>query len=97
LGRCSTPSTVTDRSTISRSAAGRRKIGRPLTGRAFETVTGIAVANYPAPRCDGHSFAVNPSGGIVAMADASPGLAVATFDLAAVRKARVEDRFRWQI
>jgi predicted amidohydrolase len=68
-----------------------------MRGRAFETVTGIAVANYPAPRCDGHSFAVNPSGGIVAMADASPGLAVATFDLAAVRKARVEDRFRWQI
>ena len=66
-------------------------------GRAFETVIGIAVANYPAPRCDGHSFAVDPSGRIIAMVDASPGLVFATFDLAAIRKARSEDRFRWQI
>jgi deaminated glutathione amidase len=66
-------------------------------GRAFETVTGIAVANYPAPRCDGHSFAVDPYGRIIAIADASPGLVSATFDLAAVRVARREDRFRWQI
>ena len=32
-------------------------------GRAFETAIGIAVANYPAPRCDGHSFAVDAYGG----------------------------------
>jgi predicted amidohydrolase len=66
-------------------------------GRAFEAVIGIAVANYPAPRCDGHSFAVDPSGGIIAMADTSPGLVLATFDLGAIRKARREERFRWQI
>jgi predicted amidohydrolase len=65
-------------------------------GRAFEAVIGIAVANYPAPRCDGHSFAVDPSGRIIAMADSSPGLALAIFDLEAIRKARREERFRWQ-
>lgn len=64
-------------------------------GRAYETVTGIAVANYPTPRCDGHSFAVAPSGAIVALADTAPGMTVADFDLAAIRKARVEERFRW--
>lgn len=68
-----------------------------MRGRAFETVTGIAVANYPAPRCDGHSFAVAPSGAVITMADESPGLWAAEFDLAAIRKARIEDRFRWQI
>jgi hypothetical protein len=31
-------------------------------GRAFETVTGIAVANYPGPRCVSHSFAVDATG-----------------------------------
>jgi deaminated glutathione amidase len=66
-------------------------------GRAFETVMGIAVANYPAPRCDGHSFAVDACGGMIAMADTGPGLIVATFDLAAIRKARREERFRWQL
>jgi deaminated glutathione amidase len=66
-------------------------------GRAFETVIGIAIANYPAPRCDGHSFAVDPVGRITVMADASPGLVFATFDLTSIRRARREERFRWQI
>jgi deaminated glutathione amidase len=66
-------------------------------GRAFETVIGIGVANYPAPRCDGHSFAVDPSGRIISMTDSSPGLVLATFDLGAIRKARRVERFRWQI
>jgi predicted amidohydrolase len=66
-------------------------------GRAFEAVIGITVANYPAPRCDGHSFAVDPSGRIIAMADTSPGFVLATLDLGAIRKARREERFRWQI
>jgi predicted amidohydrolase len=57
----------------------------------------IAFANYPAPRCDGHSFAVDPSGRIIAMADTSPGFVLATFDLGAIRKARRQERFRWQI
>jgi deaminated glutathione amidase len=68
-----------------------------MRGRAFETVLGIGVANYPAPRCDGHSLAIDPYGRIIAMADHSPRLFIAAFDLAAIRKARREDRFRWQI
>jgi predicted amidohydrolase len=65
-------------------------------GRAFETVMGIAVANYPRPRCDGHSFAAGPSGKVIAMADEAPGLVVAEFDLPLIRRTRNEDRFRWQ-
>jgi len=63
-------------------------------GRAFETVMGIAVANYPAPRCDGHSFAVDARGRIIVMAGTAAGLVVAEFDLAAIRAARAEDGFR---
>ena len=65
-----------------------------MRGRAFETVMGIAVANYPAPRCDGHSFAVDPAGAVIAMAGDAPGLIVADFDLALIRKLRAEDHFR---
>jgi predicted amidohydrolase len=70
---------------------------RAARGRVFETVIGIAVANYPVPRCDGHSFAVDASGRIIAMADAGAALVRATFDLAAIGEARREQRFRWQI
>lgn len=66
-------------------------------GRAFETAVGIAVANYPAPRCDGHSFAVDACGRIIVMGGALPGLVLATFDLAGIRKTRREERLRWQI
>jgi deaminated glutathione amidase len=66
-------------------------------GRAFETVMGIAVANYPQPRCDGHSFAVDPTGKVIAMAGTSPGLIVAGFDLASIRKTRRDDSFRWKV
>jgi deaminated glutathione amidase len=78
------------------AASGDVRIAQ-MRGRAFETVTGIAVANYPAPRCDGHSFAVDPFGRIIALADTAPALVLATFDLAAIRKVRREDRFRWQV
>jgi deaminated glutathione amidase len=66
-------------------------------GRAFEMVLGIAVANYPPPYRDGHSFAVDASGSVIVMAGESPGLFIATFDLAAIRKARREDHFRWRL
>jgi deaminated glutathione amidase len=64
-------------------------------GRAFEMVMGIAVANYPSPRADGHSFAADPNGTVIAMADDGEGLTIATFDLALIQKMRKEDRFRW--
>ncbi len=66
-----------------------------MRGRAFEAVIGIAVANYPSPRCDGHSFAVDPTGTVIAMADALPGMIFADFDLESIRKLRVDDHFRW--
>jgi len=64
-------------------------------GRAFEMVMGLAVTNYPAPRCDGHSFAVDPNGSVIAIADDSPGITMARFDLDLIRRIRQEDRFRW--
>lgn len=65
-------------------------------GRAFEAVIGIVVANYPAPVCDGHSFAVDPTGAVIAMAGDSPGLTIASFDLELIRRLRKEDHFRWR-
>jgi deaminated glutathione amidase len=64
-------------------------------GRAFEMVMGLAVANYPAPRADGHSFAIDPNGTVIAMAGDCTGLTMATFDLDLIRSMRNEDRFRW--
>jgi predicted amidohydrolase len=63
-------------------------------GRAFETVMAIAVANYPAPRYDGHSFAVGPKGEVLAMAESSEALLLADFDLEAIRATRAEEQFR---
>lgn len=68
-----------------------------MRARAFETVIGIAVANYPKPRCDGHSFATDPTGAVIAMADDSPRLTIAAFDLPLIRKMRIEDQFRWRL
>jgi len=68
-----------------------------MRGRAFEMVMGIAVANYPKPSCDGHSFAVDPHGAVIAMADDSPGLTIASFDLDLIRRVRIEDQFRWRV
>jgi predicted amidohydrolase len=67
-----------------------------LRGRAFETATGIAVANYPPPKHDGHSVAVGPQGEILVMAGDAPGLVHARFNLAAIRQVRAADWFRWQ-
>jgi deaminated glutathione amidase len=67
-----------------------------MRGRAFENVIGIAVANYPGPRCDGHSFAVDATGKILVMANEEPGLVVATFDVSELRRLRHEDAFRWR-
>jgi predicted amidohydrolase len=66
-------------------------------GRAFETVMGIAVANYPAPRCDGHSFAAGPTGAVISMADENETLAIVNFDLGFIRRMRQQEYFRWRI
>lgn len=67
-----------------------------MRGRAFESVTGMAVANYPRPKHDGHSFAVGPLGEMIALAGKEPALVHAQFDLAAIRRTREEDWFRWR-
>lgn len=67
-----------------------------MRGRAFETVTGMAVANYPRPKHDGHSFAVGALGEVIALAGEEPALVHAEFDLAAIRRTREEDWFRWR-
>jgi predicted amidohydrolase len=68
-----------------------------MRGRAFEMVMGIAVANYPAPRSDGHSFAVDALGKVIAIAGGAPGLILANFDLSLIRRVRREDHFRWRV
>jgi deaminated glutathione amidase len=65
-------------------------------GRAFEAVMGIAVANCPVPACDGHSFAVDPTGAVIAMAGDDAGLTLAAFDVGLIRRLRQEDHFRWR-
>lgn len=81
-------------------APGHRSCGRTLAEdvqlvRTALSKVIIAVANYPRPRCDGHSFAVDAAGKILVLADEEPGLVVATFDLLALRGLRREDAFRW--
>jgi hypothetical protein len=54
--------------------------------RAFDI--GTAIANYPGARRDGHPFAVDATGRIIVMGDASTRLVFATFDLTSIRKAQ---------
>lgn len=67
-----------------------------MRGRSFENTTAIAVANYPAPRFDGHSFAVGPLGELVALVGSEPQLAFLDLDLDHVRATRKSEWFRWQ-
>ncbi len=57
-----------------------------IRGGHFESVIGIAVASYPKPRCDGHSFAAGPTGAVIAIGDDSPGVIMAAFDLQTIRE-----------
>lgn len=52
-----------------------------LRSRAFENMAGIALANYPAPRNDGHSCAINPDGKPIFVASTEEGVFTAQFDL----------------
>ena len=67
-----------------------------IRGRAFEAVMAIAVANYPAPRCDGHSLAVDAVGRVIAVAGTGPAIVPADVDIAAIRKTRDAEWFRWR-
>ena len=61
---------------------------------AFQSVTGIAVANYPEPKDDGHSFAVGASGQMLAMGGRQEGIIYADFDLEQLRAAQEKEWFR---
>lgn len=61
---------------------------------AFQSAAGIAVANYPAPKDDGHSFAVDGLGRILAMGGAQPELVTADFDIDTLRAIQKQEWFR---
>ncbi len=56
--------------------------------RAFENALGVAMANYAAPQCNGHSVAYDAAGGLLVMAGEGEGIFTASFDLDALRQRR---------
>jgi predicted amidohydrolase len=56
-----------------------------LRARAFENMVGIALTNYPIPCNDGHSCAVDATGKLIAQAEETEDILLATFDLDAIR------------
>ena len=65
--------------------------------RAYENMVGLAMANYPTPRCNGHSIAVHPMAfaedetpqdTVVVEADEEKGIVLAEFDLDRIRTYR---------
>jgi predicted amidohydrolase len=65
-----------------------------LRGRAFESLAGIAMTNYPAPRFDGHSIAFGADGATIVAADDGEGIWLADFDLERIRALRRDEPFR---
>lgn len=65
-----------------------------IRATAYQTVTCMAVANYPDPKDDGHSVAVDELGQIVAMGATEAGLVFAAFDLTRVRASQKQEWFR---
>lgn len=61
---------------------------------AFQAVVGIAVANYPEPKDDGHSFAVGALGQLLVMGDTRQGTVFADFDLDQLRATQQKEWFR---
>ncbi|AFL49876.1 putative amidohydrolase [Sinorhizobium fredii] len=61
---------------------------------AFQSVLGVAVANYPAPKDDGRSFAVDPLGKVLATSGPQPELVLADFDLDRIKALQKQDWFR---
>ncbi|HMQ68979.1 MAG TPA: carbon-nitrogen hydrolase family protein [Ignavibacteria bacterium] len=68
-----------------------------LKTRSFENMTGIALANYPSPKCNGRSQAYSPVAydkygkeldNLILMADNEEGIFYADFDLKKIREYR---------
>ena len=62
-----------------------------LRARAFENMVGIALSNYPAPRYDGHSCAINTDGKPIFVAGPGEGVFIAQFDLHYIRDWRAKE------
>jgi len=65
-----------------------------LRARAWENLVAVAMANYAAPRHDGHSCAYYPDGGTAALADEREQIVHVELDLERVRRYRKEERGR---
>ncbi|CAN7151897.1 carbon-nitrogen hydrolase family protein [Pararhizobium sp. LjRoot238] len=61
---------------------------------AFQSVVGVAVANYPEPKDDGRSFAVDPLGKVVTMGGTIQELVIADLDLDHIRATQKNEWFR---
>ncbi|MGR9276141.1 carbon-nitrogen hydrolase family protein [Rhizobium leguminosarum] len=61
---------------------------------AFQSAAGIAVANYPAPKNDGHSFAVDALGKIIVMGGVQQEVIIVDFDLDEIRVVQKQEWFR---
>jgi 5-aminopentanamidase len=57
-----------------------------LRARAFENMLGIALVNYPKPKNDGHSCAINVDGQPIVLAQENEEICLASFDLNRIRK-----------
>jgi predicted amidohydrolase len=62
-----------------------------LRARAFENMVGIAMANYPLPRYDGHSCAIDVDGKPLITAGEEEGIYLASFDLEKIRQWRKKE------
>lgn len=65
-----------------------------IRATAYQTVICMAVANYPEPKDDGHSVAVDELGHVVAIGTPDAGLVFAAFDLTRVRETQKQEWFR---
>ncbi len=65
-----------------------------IRAMAFERVVAMAVANYPAPKDDGHSLLVDPLGRVVAIGGRDPGLVIGDVDLDELRRLQTSEWFR---
>ncbi|WP_081160299.1 carbon-nitrogen hydrolase family protein [Ensifer aridi] len=61
---------------------------------AFQSAAGIAVANYPVPKDDGRSFAVDPLGKVLVMGGKQQELVTVDFDINEIRAVQKREWFR---
>jgi len=61
---------------------------------AFQSATGIAVTNYPAPKDDGRSFAVDALGKVLVMGGKDQGIVFVDFDVDEIRAVQRREWFR---